>query len=159
MKLPTVLQHWVGCDADELPEPDRAPHAELERIYREQMQGHLIEAFCSSVSSSKNRCRVATLRPGAAHTTPPVPWSATYAPRSRGVDQGESSEQVMTDPVITAPACPSPLRWDRACLREGVARRHGRRRNLGRTTPRNSLRTPTNRPRHNPTQIHRTTRA
>jgi hypothetical protein len=69
MKLPTVLQHWVGCDADELPEPDRAPHAEQERIYREQIQGHVIEAFCSSVSSSKNRCRVAALRPGAAHIT------------------------------------------------------------------------------------------
>ena len=33
---------------------------------------------------------------------------------------------------------------------EGVARRHGRRRNPARTTPRSSLRTPTNQPRHSP---------
>jgi hypothetical protein len=33
---------------------------------------------------------------------------------------------------------------------EGVARRHGRRRNPARMTPRSSLRTPTNTPRHSP---------
>lgn len=33
-----------------------------------------------------------------------------------------------------------------ACLREGVARRHGRRRNPARTPPRSQLRTPTTSP-------------
>jgi len=35
-------------------------------------------------------------------------------------------------------------------LREGVARRHGRRRNPARTTPRSSLRPPTNQAHHSP---------
>jgi hypothetical protein len=38
-KLPTVLERWVWCDPDELPEPDQAPQPDQERIYREQMQG------------------------------------------------------------------------------------------------------------------------
>ena len=37
-----------------------------------------IEAFCSSVSPSKNACKLAALRPGAAHTIPPVSWLATH---------------------------------------------------------------------------------
>jgi hypothetical protein len=45
-------------------------------------------------------------------------------------------------------ALPLVLQRDRAWLREVVARRHGRRRNPARMTPRSSLRTPTNRPAH-----------
>jgi hypothetical protein len=37
----------------------------------------LIDAFCSSVSPSKNACRLAALRPSVAHTIAPVSWSAT----------------------------------------------------------------------------------
>jgi hypothetical protein len=44
-------------------------------------------------------------------------------------------------------ACPGQLRRDGACLREGVARRHGCRRNWARTTPQT---TTTNQPHHNP---------
>ena len=55
--------------------------------------------------------------------------------------------------MTTAPsidhALPPVLQRDGACLREGVARRHGRWRNPARTTPRSSLRTTTNQPRHN----------
>lgn len=77
--------------------------------------------------------------------------------RDRGEDQAtvragalrlDGDAQEMTSPVITAPARPGLLRWDGACLREGVARRPGRRRNPAWMTPRSSLRIPTNRPRH-----------
>ena len=50
----------------------------------------------------------------------------------------------MTHPETTATARDSLLQRDGACLREVVARRHGRRRNPARTTPRSSLRTLTN---------------
>jgi len=42
------------------------------------------------------------------------------------------------------------LQRDGACLREVVARRQGRRRNPARMTPRSSLRTLNNPPRHSP---------
>ncbi len=73
------------------------------------------------------------------------------APSTCGADQAESSEQVMTD-ILTLldSAVPGLLRRDGACLREALARRHGRRRNPARTTTRSSLRTPTNQPRHAP---------
>ena len=55
--------------------------------------------------------------------------------------------------MTTAPsidhALPPVLQRDEACLREGVARRHGRWRNAARTMPRSSLRPTTNQPRHN----------
>jgi hypothetical protein len=53
----------------------------------------------------------------------------------------------MTYPASTDPARPGQLRRDGACLREGVARRHGCRRNWARTTPRT---TPTNTAHHQP---------
>jgi len=36
-----------------------------------------IEAFCSSVSWSKNACRLAALRPSVAHTIAPLWWLTT----------------------------------------------------------------------------------
>ena len=71
------------------------------------------------------------------------------APRPRRADQAESSQPDMTTAPSIDHALPPVLQRDGACLREGVARRHGRRRNPARTTPRSSLRTPTNQPRHN----------
>ena len=53
----------------------------------------------------------------------------------------------MTIAPDTDRARPLVLQRDRACLREVVARRHGRRQNLARMTPRSQLRTPTNQPR------------
>jgi len=54
----------------------------------------------------------------------------------------------MTDLPSTDHARPNQLRRDGACLREGLARSHGRQRNPARMTPRSPLRTPTNRPPH-----------
>ena len=55
----------------------------------------------------------------------------------------------MTDPRSPLDsAVPAQPRRDEVCLREGIARRHGRRRNPAPTTPRSSLRAPTNQPRH-----------
>jgi len=36
-----------------------------------------IDCFCSSVSPSKNPCKLAALRPSVAHTIAPLSWSAT----------------------------------------------------------------------------------
>ena len=69
------------------------------------------------------------------------------APRARRADQAESSEQAMSTIPSIAPAVP-PL-GKRGAF-EGVARRHGRRRNPARMTPRSSLRTPTNQALHSP---------
>ena len=68
-----------------------------------------------------------------------------HAPRPRRADQAQSSQQDMTTPESTDRAC---LPLGKRGAFEGVARRHGRRRNPARTTPRSSLRTPTNQPRH-----------
>ena len=56
----------------------------------------------------------------------------------------------MTTLTSTDHALPLVLQRDGACLREVVARRHGRRRNPARRSPRSSLRTPINRLRHSP---------
>jgi hypothetical protein len=53
----------------------------------------------------------------------------------------------MTDLVALDSARPGQLRRDGACLREGVARSHGRERNWARTKPRT---TPTNMAHHQP---------
>jgi hypothetical protein len=44
----------------------------------------------------------------------------------------------MTDLFTLDSTCPGQLRRDGACLREGVARWHGRQRNWARTTPRST---------------------
>ena len=69
------------------------------------------------------------------------------ASRTRRADQAESSQQEMTDLQSTDRAR-APL-GKRGAF-EGVARRHGRRRNPARTTPRSSLRPPTNQALHSP---------
>ncbi len=65
-------------------------------------------------------------------------------------DQAESSQQVMTVAPSTRSARPLVLQRDGACLREGVARRDGCRRNWARTKPRTTI---TNRPHHNPERL------
>ena len=54
----------------------------------------------------------------------------------------------MTAADIILASCPLLLLRDGGWLREGVARRHGRRRNPARKPPRSSLRSLTNRPEH-----------
>ena len=80
-------------------------------------------------------------RPRARH--PPRP-RRRHAPRASRTDQAESSQQDMTTPESTDRA---RLPLGKRGAFEGVARRHGRRRNPAWTTPRSSLRTPTNPPR------------
>jgi len=63
--------------------------------------------------------------------------------RPRRPDQAESSQQAMS----TIHSTPAVLPLGKRSAFEGVARRQGRRRNPARTTPRSSLRTPTNPPR------------
>ncbi len=67
------------------------------------------------------------------------------APRPRRADQAESSTQAMTR-LPDTDRTRLPLRKRGAI--EGVARRHGRRRNPAWMTPRSSLRTPINQPLH-----------
>ena len=82
----------------------------------------------------------------AAAPDPPRPRRRD-APRASRADQAESSEQEMSDLHSTDRA---RLPLGKRGAFEGVARRHGRRRNPARRTPRSSLRTPTNQPRHRP---------
>ena len=58
------------------------------------------------------------------------------------------AKKSMTTAAITDHARPLVLQRDGACLREVVARRHGRRRNPARMTPRSTLRTLTSPSRH-----------
>src|SRR5439155_2465746 len=69
------------------------------------------------------------------------------ATRPGPADQAESSQQEMTTVEHTDRETRS---LGKRGAFEGVARRHGRRRNPARMTPRSSLRTPTNTPRHSP---------
>jgi putative transposase len=67
--------------------------------------------------------------------------------RACRADQAESSQEVMTTTPSIDRANPLVLQRDGACLREGVARSHGRERNWARTKPRTST---ANRPHQQP---------
>jgi hypothetical protein len=70
-----------------------------------------------------------------------------HATRASRPDQAESSQQAMTDLLSTDRTRLLPASGVGGCLREGVARWHGCRRNWARTTPQT---TTTNQPRHQP---------
>ena len=106
-----------------------ALHAELARIRREYNTVRLHAAIGYVAPDDEHHGR----GPG----DPPRPHRRP-APRPRRADQAESSEQEMSNLQNTNRAH-APL--GKRSAFEGVARRHGRRRNPARTTPRASSNT------------------